>query len=207
MATISQHSAARLASSLVVLRKGAEVAPLFLFSGGDGNSQGLSALACRLRNLRAVIGVDFCRRDNHGQLPPTIELMADRSCNAIRMLQPRGPYFIVGYSVGGLVAIEVARLFRQSGEEIALLGLIDTFFDHRFWPMHIFVRSQARLIRRHLSILLRSPPSEMLPKLFNRSQRFILRCVRRQIAPSVRISTPKVQMKSVVIQHCIRAMS
>src|SRR4051794_11819315 len=122
MATISQHNATDLASSLVLLRKGAEDARLFLFSGGDGNPHGLTALASRMRNLRTVIGVDFCRRDNHGQLPATIEFMADRSCSAIRTLQPRGPYYIVGYSFGGLVAIEVARLVRESGEEIALLG-------------------------------------------------------------------------------------
>jgi hypothetical protein len=46
----------------------------------------------RMRSFRAVIGIDFSRRDNHGQLPSTVEIMADRSCSAIRTLQPRGPY-------------------------------------------------------------------------------------------------------------------
>ncbi len=171
MAAISQHNANNPISFLVQLRKGAEDAPLFLFSGGDGNPHGLTALASRMRNFRAVIGVDFCRRDNHGQLPSTVEIMADLSCSAIRTLRPRGPYHIVGYSFGGLVAIEVARLLRESGEEIALLGLIDTLFDHRFWPMRVFLRSQARLIRRHLAILVRLPLNQMIPMLFNRAQR------------------------------------
>src|SRR6267378_5783920 len=181
MGALSQYNTNKIAGSLVQLRKGAEDAPLFLFSGGDGNPHGLTALASRMRNFRAVIGVDFCRRDNHGELPSTVKIMADRSCSAIRTLQPRGPYRIVGYSFGGLVAIEVARSLQESGEEIALLGLIDTLFDHRFWPMRIFLRSQARLIRQHLSILLRLPLNQMMPMLFTRSKGLFFRLVRKQM--------------------------
>src|ERR1700704_2900510 len=181
MAVGSQHNTDNMISSLVQLRKGTEDAPLFLFSGGDGNPHGLTALASRMRNARTMIGVDFCRRDNHGQLPSTVEIMADRSCSAIRTLQPRGPYHIVGYSLGGLVAIEVARLLQESGEEIALLGLIDTLFDPRFWPTHIFLRSQARLIHRHLANLRGLPLNQVIPMLFTRSQRFFFRFVRQQM--------------------------
>src|SRR5262245_17688215 len=129
MTAISQQDANNTTSCLVKLRSGAEDAPLFLFSGGDGNPHGLAPLASRMRNFRALIGVDFCRQDDRGQLPSTIEIMADRSYSAIRALQPRGPYCMAGYSFGGLVAIEVARLLKESGERIALLGLIDTLFD------------------------------------------------------------------------------
>jgi thioesterase domain-containing protein len=206
MTAVSQHNANKITGSLVRLRKGAEDAPLFLFSGGDGNPHGLTPLASRMRNFRAVIGVDFCRRDDHGELPSTVEIMADRSCSAIRTLQPRGPYHIVGYSLGGLVAIEVARLLRESGEEIVLLGLIDTLFDHRFWPMRIFLRSQARLIRRHLAILLRLPLNQMIPVLFNRSQRLFFRLVRKQMPSSLTISTPKLETATAIEQHCMTIM-
>jgi len=202
MTAASQHNANKITGALVRLRKGAEDAPLFLFSGGDGNPHGLTPLASRMRNFRAVIGVDFCRRDDHGELPSTVEIMADRSCSAIRTLQPRGPYHIVGYSLGGLVAIEVARLLQESGEEIVLLGLIDTLFDHRFWPMSIFLRSQAHLIRRHLAILLRLPLNQMIPMLLNRSQRLFFRFVRRQMPSSLTIPTPKVETATAIEQHC-----
>jgi acetoacetyl-CoA synthetase len=206
MAAVSQHDADSMTSPLVQLRMGTEDAPLFLFSGGDGDPHGLTALASRMRSIRTMIGVDFCRRDNHGQLPSTVEIMADRSCSAIRQLQPRGPYHIVGYSFGGMVAIEVARLLQESGEEIALLGLIDTLFDHRFWPMRIFLRSQARLIRRHLAILLQLPLNQMIPMLFDRSQRLFFRFVRRQMPPSLTISTPKVETTSATEPNCIALM-
>ena len=207
MTAVSQHNANKITGSLVRLRKGGEDAPLFLFSGGDGNPHGLTPLASRMRNFRAMIGVDFCRRDEHGELPSTVEIMADRSCSAIRTLQPRGPYHIVGYSLGGLVAIEVARLLQESGEEIVLLGLIDTLFDHRFWPMRIFLRSQARLVRRHLSILLELPLNQMIPMLFDRSQRLFFRFVRRQMPSSLTISTPEVETATAIKQHCMTVMS
>jgi thioesterase domain-containing protein len=206
MAAISQNNTNHIMSSLVQLREGAEDAPLFLFSGGDGNPHGLTALASRMRNFRAVIGVDFCRRDNHGRLPSTVEIMADLSCSAIRTRQPRGPYHIAGYSFGGLVAIEVARLLRESGEEIALLGLIDTLFDHRFWPMRVFLRSQARLIRRHLTVLLRLPLNQMIPILFNRSRRLFFRIAKRQIPSSLTISPPKVDLATATERHCVTIM-
>jgi thioesterase domain-containing protein len=154
-----------------------------------------------MRNPRPLIGVDFCRRDVRDKLPSTIELMADRSCSAIRRLQPRGPYHLVGYSFGGLVAIEVARSLQQSGEKIALLGLIDTLFDQRFWPTRIFLRSQARVIRRHLAILLRLPLNQIVPGLFRRSQRLFFRLVRQQTPTLLAMPAPKAETANSLERH------
>jgi thioesterase domain-containing protein len=41
-------------------------------------------------------------------------------------MQPAGPFFLLGYSLGGLIAYEVARQLRAHGHEIGLLGMIDT---------------------------------------------------------------------------------
>src|SRR5207244_13147005 len=45
---------------------------------------------------------------------------------AMRVAQPRGPYHIAGYSLGGLLAYEIARQLRAAGEEVAWLCLLDT---------------------------------------------------------------------------------
>ena len=45
---------------------------------------------------------------------------------SIRRTQPRGPYVLAGYSRGGLLAYEIARLLTESGERVAFLGLVDT---------------------------------------------------------------------------------
>ena len=193
-------------SSLVELKRGTGDTPVFLFSGGDGNPHGLSPLVSRLRGPRPVIGVDFCRYDTHGQLPMNVEVMAARSYPAIRTMQPHGPYLLVGYSFGGLVAVEVARLLQEAGEDVALLGLIDTLFDQRFWPTRIFLRSQARVVRRHLAILLRLPLREMIRTLAIRSRGLFRRFVRRRISQSHTVGKPKTGSSTDLEHHCKAAM-
>ena len=55
----------------------------------------------------------------------TVEGLVDEIHAEIRDRQPRGPYFIVGYSIGGLVAYGVAGKLRAAGEDIGWLGLLD----------------------------------------------------------------------------------
>lgn len=43
----------------------------------------------------------------------------------IQIIQPHGPYHLVGYSIGGLFAYEMAQQLRSQGHEVALLGLLD----------------------------------------------------------------------------------
>lgn len=204
MAVSSQYNA-DTSRSFVRLREGAEDAHLFLFPGGDGNPHGLAALASRIRKAGVVIGIDYCRRDNLGQLPSTIDIMADHSCSVIRALQPHGPYCVAGYSFGGLVAIEVARALQDAGEEIALLALIDTFLDIRFWPTRIFLKSQARIVHRHLAIIFRQPLDQMIPLLLYRSKRLFSRVLRRQLPTSLRIAKPKT-VAATTLDHCVTIM-
>ncbi|HYX14919.1 MAG TPA: amino acid adenylation domain-containing protein [Nostoc sp.] len=66
------------------------------------------------------IGID-------GETPLTrIEDMASRYIEALRSVQPKGPYFIGGWSFGGWVAFEMAQQLQNSGEEVALLAVLDT---------------------------------------------------------------------------------
>ncbi|HXQ69833.1 MAG TPA: thioesterase domain-containing protein, partial [Pyrinomonadaceae bacterium] len=46
---------------------------------------------------------------------------------AIRHHQPVGPYFLGGWSMGGLIAFEMARLLQQQQQQIAMLALIDAY--------------------------------------------------------------------------------
>jgi acetoacetyl-CoA synthetase len=55
----------------------------------------------------------------------TVESTAEEMLTELRSRQPRGPYFIAGYSMGGLVAYEVAGKLRAAGEDIGWLGLLD----------------------------------------------------------------------------------
>ncbi|HEY9671674.1 MAG TPA: amino acid adenylation domain-containing protein [Waterburya sp.] len=63
-----------------------------------------------------------------GQQPPLtrIEDMAAHYIEALRSVQPSGPYFLGGWSFGGLVAFEMAQQLHSSGHQVALLAILDT---------------------------------------------------------------------------------
>ncbi len=55
-----------------------------------------------------------------------LETIAAHYIQAIRTVQPQGPYFLGGWSFGGLVAFEMAQQLQQAGQTVALLALLDT---------------------------------------------------------------------------------
>ena len=56
-----------------------------------------------------------------------VDAMAELYLEHLLKVQPDGPYYLGGYSFGGLVALEMARRLRERGREIALLALVDTY--------------------------------------------------------------------------------
>ncbi|NES18616.1 MAG: SDR family NAD(P)-dependent oxidoreductase [Symploca sp. SIO3E6] len=62
-----------------------------------------------------------------GQEPLTrVEDMANLYLSAIREVHPNGPYILIGWSFGGLVALQMAYELINKGEQVAFLGLLDT---------------------------------------------------------------------------------
>lgn len=113
---------------LVTLKKGADptLPPVFLVPSAGGTLGAYERLLKVLTTRRAVIGL----RDPFlwGERDPTIgfQRWVAVFVDAIRARQPKGPYYIVGYSSAGAFALEIAQHLRRAGEEVALLALIDT---------------------------------------------------------------------------------
>jgi thioesterase domain-containing protein len=65
----------------------------------------------------------------HGDAPPhrRIADMAVHAIEAMRTVQPTGPYLLAGYSFGGVIAFEVAQQLRASGDQVGLVAMIDTW--------------------------------------------------------------------------------
>ncbi|GAX45188.1 amino acid adenylation domain-containing protein [Tolypothrix sp. NIES-4075] len=62
-----------------------------------------------------------------GETPLThIEDMAAHYIEALRKVQPKGPYYLGGWSFGGWIAFEMAQQLQKSGDEVALLAVLDT---------------------------------------------------------------------------------
>ena len=67
--------------------------------------------------------------------PRTLEDMAADYLSTIRQIQPIGPYNLLGWSFGGLVAYAIATNLQAQGENVGLLALLDSYptegNDHR----------------------------------------------------------------------------
>jgi amino acid adenylation domain-containing protein len=82
-------------------------------------------LACQLGTDQPFYGLQPMGMD--GNQPPCtqIEEMAAHYIEALRQVQPQGPYQLGGWSFGGLVAFEMAQQLRQAGAQVRLLAILD----------------------------------------------------------------------------------
>src|SRR5262249_13935958 len=99
--------------------------PVFLFSGGGASLRELDALVTALRTQRPLVGVPYWKAHSSDPEPSTVESMADGALQRVLRSQPNGPYSLVGYSLGGLVALEVARKLVERGQSVATPILVD----------------------------------------------------------------------------------
>jgi phthiocerol/phenolphthiocerol synthesis type-I polyketide synthase E len=113
-------------SPLVAVQAGGSRPPLFCMHGAGGNILIYRDLAQRLGPDQPFYGLQCVGLD--GTRPPLtrVEDMATLYVTEIRKKQPKGPYFLGGYCMGGTVAFEVAQQLRAQGDRVALLALFDT---------------------------------------------------------------------------------
>ncbi|MGE6708817.1 type I polyketide synthase [Hyphomonas sp. NPDC076881] len=102
------------------------VKPVFLIHGAGGNILWFKPLADRLRGDTPIYGIEAQGID--GTLPflETVEEMAELYIRHMLTVDPQGPYRLVGYSGGGVIAVEMAHQLRRSGREVELLAMLDT---------------------------------------------------------------------------------
>jgi acetoacetyl-CoA synthetase len=124
-----------VASCLVLLKPGAQAEPLFIAHGLGGSVMELRPVANRIDTDRAVYGIEARGLDGNAEPFDSIEDMAQFYIEAIRQIQPRGPYLLAGFSFGGLVALEMAQLLSRQGKTVQFLALLDSFPHTRYWPL------------------------------------------------------------------------
>jgi len=100
--------------------------PLFCIHAVWGNVLFYRKLVRHLPENQPVYGLQAKGLDGREKPTTSVTEMAANYIQAIRSVQPQGPYYIIGYSFGGVVAFEVARQLYIQGQEMAMLGILDT---------------------------------------------------------------------------------
>jgi amino acid adenylation domain-containing protein len=122
---LEQEDAGRKWSPLVALQPQGTSPPLFLVHGIGGEVLNLTGLAGHFAPDRPVYGIRVQRIEAREEPIITVERRAEDYIHAMRQVTPVGPYYLGGFSAGGVIALEMAQQLREQGEEVALLVIID----------------------------------------------------------------------------------
>jgi thioesterase domain-containing protein/acyl carrier protein len=139
--------------------------PLFWIRGGPR----FRLLAKKLGPEQPFLGLDLPFADGAKlPVPYRMEDIAGLLVRALQEEQPHGPYYLAGLCVNAVLAYEVARQLRASGEEVALLAMFDG--HNRAYYKNPFADGRyAQRIKYHFSNLLqmqaRQTPAYVLDRL------------------------------------------
>src|SRR5271168_2937309 len=146
--------------SLVQLRPGTSHTPVFIAHGLGGSAMEFFQLVKHIDSAHPIYGMQARGTDGLDEPLDRIEAMAQFHLEAIREMQPRGPYFLVGYSLGGLVTLEMARRLTEKGESVALLALLESYPHRKFVSLEQRLRLAVRVAAKHCATMLELPVSE-----------------------------------------------
>ncbi len=118
----------RVSNVLVPIRASGHRSPIFAVPGVGGNVLSFRDLAHELPADRPFYGLQSLGLEGDAEPLTSIEQIATTFLEQVREVQPRGPYHFIGACMGGVVAYEMAQQLRAAGEDVALLGLLET------WP-------------------------------------------------------------------------
>lgn len=112
---------------ILPLRPQGHGSPLFCIHPGGGISWSYCGLIEHLGPDHPIYGVQARSLARPEPCPTSVEQMAADYADQIHMIQPAGPYCLLGWSFGGIAAHAVATEFQQRGKRVALLAVLDTY--------------------------------------------------------------------------------
>jgi thioesterase domain-containing protein/acyl carrier protein len=122
---IEQRSPSPPDCTLVAFQPHGPHAPFFCVHGVGGTVVNFQRLASHLGSDQPFYGIRAVGADGFEEPFSRIEDMARRYLQDIRTIQPKGPYFLGGFSFGGSVALEMAQQMWERGEKVGLLAILD----------------------------------------------------------------------------------
>ena len=114
-------------SPIVEIQSEGSRRPLFLVHGAGGNVLLYRRLAHFLGSDQPVYGLQSRGLDGRQPFHNRVEEMASDYLKVIKHIQPKGPYLLGGYCLGGAIALEIAQQLRADGREVSLLALLETY--------------------------------------------------------------------------------
>lgn len=149
--------------ALVALQPHGSRPPLFCAHPVDGSVTYYRLLARYLGCDQPLYGLQGRAAPSHQPLQVRVEDVAADHVRAIRAHQPEGPYYLAGYSAGGILAFEIAQQLRAQDQTIAFLALFDTPCPGAVmpaWRLSTVNRSLVGKLLYHRALYWALPPED-----------------------------------------------
>jgi len=155
-------------SVLVPIREHGNKPPLFLVHGLHGNVLNFYGFRHHIPADQPLYGVQAIGLDTGRAALGSIPYMAEYYIKEIRSVQPVGPYFLGGFSAGGLVAYEMAQQLVGAGEHVQFLALFDSYVEAAggYWLKSFYSRRALRMSLISLRATLRDVKRDGLLSVF-----------------------------------------
>ncbi|WP_394179960.1 amino acid adenylation domain-containing protein [Marinomonas posidonica] len=113
--------------ALLPIKSSGEHAPLFCIHPALGLSWGYAALLKHLPQSTPLFGLQSLSLTQMETKPESLENIAAHYLTLIQSVQPKGPYQLLGWSFGGLVAHAITRQLEAQGESVSFLCMLDSY--------------------------------------------------------------------------------
>ncbi|WP_315901217.1 non-ribosomal peptide synthetase [Rhodococcus sp. BP22] len=111
------------------IRSAGDLDPVFCIHPMYGLAWCYAGFAQHLASGRPIYGIQSPALSEDVELPRSIEEMATRYVQEIRRIQPHGPYRLVGWSLGGVIAHAMAVELERLGETVGTVALLDSHLN------------------------------------------------------------------------------
>lgn len=137
--------------------------PLFCIHPVGGNILCYADLAQEFEGERPVLGLQARGLDGEAEPLSSIPEMAAEYLSQIKTVQTSGPYLLMGWSMGGMIAFEIARQLELLDEPVRLLGMVDTPAPQDPKSATANQLDEAQMLVDFLRDLSGSPTPDLLP--------------------------------------------
>ncbi|MDF5727929.1 MAG: amino acid adenylation domain-containing protein [Rhizonema sp. PD38] len=127
---LRKHSDSFSWSTLIPIQPSGSKRPLFCIYPDGGTILWYMYLMRHLSSEQPFYGLQSLSVDQEHKFHTQIEDIAAHYIEAIQTVQLQGPYQLVGWSFGGLVAFEIAQQFQEQNQQVSFLGLLDVSAVH-----------------------------------------------------------------------------
>ncbi|WP_373863779.1 non-ribosomal peptide synthase/polyketide synthase [Nocardia rhamnosiphila] len=108
------------------IRETGTATPIFAVHARDGLAWSFAALTGLLPDDQPIYGLQSPAYTEPDYAPDSLAEIAARYLSEIRRIQPDGPYRLLGWSLGGVLAHAIATELQAAGEQVEMLALLDS---------------------------------------------------------------------------------